>query len=108
MTKQIFVKKKVEGEFGISPEEKTTETLLKYGIINIDKLFRGYVWLPTSSSCSTKTSFSILKSSQFFLVNSSDSNIKEVSVPLNTGPLMSLPIYDNPELSIINICFFSM
>ena len=38
MTKQIFVKKKVEGEFGISPEEKTTETLLKYGIINIDKL----------------------------------------------------------------------
>jgi H/ACA ribonucleoprotein complex subunit 4 len=38
MTKQIFVKKEVEGEFGIKPEERTTETLLKYGIINIDKL----------------------------------------------------------------------
>jgi H/ACA ribonucleoprotein complex subunit 4 len=37
MEKQIFVKKEVVGEFGINPEEKTTETLLKYGIINIDK-----------------------------------------------------------------------
>jgi len=37
MEKQIFVKKEVVGEFGIKPEEKTTETLLKYGIINIDK-----------------------------------------------------------------------
>ena len=37
MEKQIFVKKEVVREFGINPEEKTTETLLKYGIINIDK-----------------------------------------------------------------------
>ena len=37
MEKQIFVKKEAVGEFGINPDEKTTETLLKYGIINIDK-----------------------------------------------------------------------
>jgi H/ACA ribonucleoprotein complex subunit 4 len=37
MKKQIFVKKEEVGKFGINPEEKTTETLLKYGIINIDK-----------------------------------------------------------------------
>ena len=36
MEKQIFVKKEAVGEFGINPDEKTTETLLKYGIINID------------------------------------------------------------------------
>ena len=37
MKKQIFTKKEAIGEFGIKPEERTTEVLLKYGIINIDK-----------------------------------------------------------------------
>ncbi len=37
MKKQIFIKKEETGKFGIDPEERTTETLLKYGIINIDK-----------------------------------------------------------------------
>ena len=36
--KQVFVKVKSEGEFGKSPEERTTEELLTYGIVNIDKL----------------------------------------------------------------------
>ncbi len=36
--KQIFVKVKSEGEFGKSPKDRTTEELLSYGIVNIDKL----------------------------------------------------------------------
>jgi H/ACA ribonucleoprotein complex subunit 4 len=38
MKKQIFVKKKAVGEFGKFPEERTTEELINYGIVNIDKL----------------------------------------------------------------------
>jgi len=37
MEKQIFVKKEVPTEFGINPNDRSTEELLKYGIINIDK-----------------------------------------------------------------------
>jgi H/ACA ribonucleoprotein complex subunit 4 len=37
MTKQIFTKIESKAEFGEFPEERTTEELLKYGIINIDK-----------------------------------------------------------------------
>ena len=37
MKKQIFIKKEETGKFGIKPEERTTDELLKYGIINIDK-----------------------------------------------------------------------
>lgn len=37
MNKQIFVKKEAETEFGKPPAERTTEELLKYGIVNIDK-----------------------------------------------------------------------
>ena len=37
MQKQIFVKKEAVGEFGKLPEEITTEELIKYGIVNIDK-----------------------------------------------------------------------
>jgi H/ACA ribonucleoprotein complex subunit 4 len=36
--KQVFVKLKAEGEFGKTPEERTTEEILNYGIVNIDKL----------------------------------------------------------------------
>ena len=36
--KQVFVKVKAEGEFGKDPTERTTEELLDYGIVNIDKL----------------------------------------------------------------------
>jgi H/ACA ribonucleoprotein complex subunit 4 len=38
MSKQIFIKKKAEGTFGKSPAERTPEELMKYGIVNIDKL----------------------------------------------------------------------
>ena len=38
MDKQIFIKKKSKGEFGKSPSERTTEELINYGIVNIDKL----------------------------------------------------------------------
>ncbi len=37
MTKQIFVKKEEATTFGKPPEERTTEELLNYGVINIDK-----------------------------------------------------------------------
>ena len=37
MTKQIFTKKEAVGEFGKLPEERTTEELINYGIINLDK-----------------------------------------------------------------------
>lgn len=37
MPKQIFVKKKAEGNFGKFPTEKTVEELIQYGIVNIDK-----------------------------------------------------------------------
>ena len=36
--KQVFVKVEAKGEFGKAPEERTTEELLDYGIVNIDKL----------------------------------------------------------------------
>ena len=36
--KQIFTKKKAEANFGKKPEERTAEELMKYGIVNIDKL----------------------------------------------------------------------
>src|SRR3989344_8226839 len=35
--KQLFVKKKMSGDWGKRPEERTPEELIKYGIINIDK-----------------------------------------------------------------------
>ncbi len=35
--KQIFVKKEEQGTFGKLPEERTTEELINYGIVNIDK-----------------------------------------------------------------------
>lgn len=38
MSKQTFTKIKAEGEFGKSPEERTTEELINYGVVNIDKL----------------------------------------------------------------------
>jgi len=37
MNKKTIVIKKAEGEFGKSPEERTIEELINYGIINIDK-----------------------------------------------------------------------
>ena len=37
MTKQIFVKKKAEGNFGKLPTERTAEEMIQYGIVNIDK-----------------------------------------------------------------------
>lgn len=37
MTKQIFVKKKAEGNFGKFPTERTPEELIQYGIVNVDK-----------------------------------------------------------------------
>ncbi len=35
--KQLFVKKEAESEFGKSPNERTPEELIQYGIVNIDK-----------------------------------------------------------------------
>lgn len=37
MKKQIFTKQKATGEFGKPPKDRTTEELIEYGIINIDK-----------------------------------------------------------------------
>ena len=37
MQRQIFVKKKADGEFGKAPSERTAEELIQYGIVNIDK-----------------------------------------------------------------------
>ena len=47
MGKQIFVKKESEGEFGKTPSERTTDELVGYGLVNIDKP-KG----PTSHQCS--------------------------------------------------------
>ena len=47
MQRQIFVKKKAEGEFGKTPSERTAEELVQYGIVNVDKP-KG----PTSHQCS--------------------------------------------------------
>tara|TARA_Y100000034_G_C6832569_1_gene375957 strand:+ start:655 stop:858 length:204 start_codon:yes stop_codon:yes gene_type:complete len=38
MNKQIFVKKEAEGEYGQDPKKRTTEELIQYGVVNIDKL----------------------------------------------------------------------
>jgi len=35
--RQIFVKKKAEGNFGKPPTERTAEEMIQYGIVNIDK-----------------------------------------------------------------------
>ena len=35
--RQIFVKKEEDSKFGQKPEERSTEDLLKYGIVNVDK-----------------------------------------------------------------------
>ncbi len=43
----IFTKKEEQGEFGQEPEKRTTEELISYGIVNIDKL-KG----PSSHQCS--------------------------------------------------------
>lgn len=37
MKRQIFVKKEEVGIFGRSPEERTAEELIRYGIVNLDK-----------------------------------------------------------------------
>ncbi len=37
MDSQLFIKKQAEGTFGKAPEERTTEEIIKYGIVNIDK-----------------------------------------------------------------------
>ncbi|MBI4151889.1 RNA-guided pseudouridylation complex pseudouridine synthase subunit Cbf5 [Candidatus Woesearchaeota archaeon] len=37
MDSQIFVKKQAVGIFGKAPEERTTEEIIRYGIVNIDK-----------------------------------------------------------------------
>jgi H/ACA ribonucleoprotein complex subunit 4 len=37
MDKQIFTLQKAKGEYGKSPEERTPEELIQYGIVNIDK-----------------------------------------------------------------------
>jgi H/ACA ribonucleoprotein complex subunit 4 len=37
MKRQIFIKQEAEGKFGNTPEERTTEEMMTYGIINIDK-----------------------------------------------------------------------
>ncbi len=37
ISKEIFVKKKAEGDFGKSPELRTTSELINYGIVNLDK-----------------------------------------------------------------------
>jgi H/ACA ribonucleoprotein complex subunit 4 len=47
MKKQLFIKKEEKGEFGKLPEERTTEELINYGIVNIDKP-KG----PSSHQCS--------------------------------------------------------
>ena len=36
-TKQIFIKKKAEGEFGQNPSQRTTTELINYGMVNLDK-----------------------------------------------------------------------
>ena len=47
MTRQIFIKKQSIGELGKLPEERTTEELISYGIVNVNKP-KG----PTSHQCS--------------------------------------------------------
>ena len=47
MQRQVFVKKKAEGEFGKAPAERTADESINYGIVNIDKP-KG----PTSHQCS--------------------------------------------------------
>ena len=47
MSKQTFIIEEVKGDVGMSPERRSTETLLNYGIINLDK-FKG----PTSHQIS--------------------------------------------------------
>ncbi len=37
MDSQLFIKKETEGKFGKAPEERSTEEIIKYGIVNIDK-----------------------------------------------------------------------
>jgi len=37
INREVLVKKESYGNFGIAPEERTTETLCNYGIINVDK-----------------------------------------------------------------------
>lgn len=37
MAKQLFIKKQESGTWGKAPEERTTEELIQYGIVNIDK-----------------------------------------------------------------------
>ncbi|MDP3989990.1 MAG: RNA-guided pseudouridylation complex pseudouridine synthase subunit Cbf5 [archaeon] len=37
MARQIFIKKKMEGELGSSPEERSIKESINYGIINLDK-----------------------------------------------------------------------
>src|SRR3989344_826299 len=37
MSRQLFIKKEENGTFGKKPEERTTEELIQYGIVNIDK-----------------------------------------------------------------------
>jgi len=37
MTRQLFIKKEETGLFGKFPEQRTTEELIQYGIVNIDK-----------------------------------------------------------------------
>ncbi len=37
MDAQLFIKKQAEGQFGKAPEQRTTEEIIKYGIVNIDK-----------------------------------------------------------------------
>ena len=37
MSRQLFIKKAAEGEFGKSPAERTADELIQYGIVNIDK-----------------------------------------------------------------------
>jgi H/ACA ribonucleoprotein complex subunit 4 len=37
MARQIFVKKEAEGDYGKDPQERTTDELIQYGIVNIDK-----------------------------------------------------------------------
>ncbi len=37
MKRQLFVKKEAAGEFGKLPAERTTEELIQYGLVNIDK-----------------------------------------------------------------------
>src|SRR3989338_3853476 len=37
MSRQLFIKKEENGTFGKKPEERTTEELIQYGIVNLDK-----------------------------------------------------------------------